>query len=51
MKEDIGETTNRAGSNAEKVNELDRLLTTYLKEVYAQLPIHKSTGETVAYPK
>ena len=51
IKQDIGETTNRVRSNPEKVDELAQVLTIYLKEVDAQLPIHKSTGETVAYPR
>ena len=50
IKEDIGETTNQAESNPEKLNELAQVLTAYLREVDAQLPVHKSTGEMVAYP-
>ncbi len=47
---DIGETHNLAKSNPKKVKELSGILTSYLKEVDAQLPKHKSTGKTVAYP-
>lgn len=47
---DIGEADNQAESNPEKVKELADVLTSFLKEVDAQLPVHKSTGEQVSYP-
>lgn len=46
----IGETTNMADTNPKKVQELSKVLTSYLKEVDAQLPTHKDSGEVVAYP-
>lgn len=50
IKNDIGETHNLIDTNPEKVKVLSGILTSYLKEVDAQLPSHKSSGETVAYP-
>ena len=48
---DIGETHNLIESNPEKVKELANILTSYLVEVDAQMPAHKSSGEKVAYPR
>ncbi len=50
LKEDIGETHNRFDEQIEKVEELAGELTAYLKEVKAQMPIDKSTGERIEYP-
>lgn len=50
LKEDIGETTNMAETNSSKLSELAKVLTDYLKEVEAQMPIDKATGEVVEYP-
>ena len=47
---DISETQNLAETNPNKVKELAGILTSYLKEVDAQLPSHKATGEQVSYP-
>lgn len=49
IKEDIGETTNLAATNAEKRRELALILTNYLKSVDAQMPTHKSSGKPVAW--
>ena len=48
--EDIGESNNLANTNSTKVEELSAVLSSYLKEVDAQLPAHKLTGIKVAYP-
>lgn len=50
IKDDIGETTNRATDSSEKLKELALVLTNYLKQVDAQMPIDKSTGKVVEYP-
>lgn len=50
IKNDIGETQNMVEAQPEKAKELADILTTFLKEVDAQLPSHKSSGEKVAYP-
>lgn len=47
---DIGETKNLVNEHPEKVAELSTILTSYLKEVDAQFPVHKTTGTTVAFP-
>ncbi|MEC3906732.1 sulfatase [Tamlana sp. 2201CG12-4] len=48
--EDIEEKDNRAVTESDKVKALASVLTTYLKDVDAQMPSHKATGEKVAYP-
>jgi len=50
LKEDIGETENLWEQNQEKAKELAEILTNYLKDVDAQIPVSKSTGEKVPYP-
>ena len=50
LKEDIGETENLLEQNTEKSKELAETLTNHLKDVDAQMPIDKKTGELVAYP-
>jgi arylsulfatase A-like enzyme len=50
LKQDIGETKNLASENSEKARDLAAVLTLYLKEVKAQMPIDKKTGEQVEYP-
>ncbi|UNY97461.1 sulfatase [Zhouia spongiae] len=50
ISEDIGELNNLAEKNPEKAKELATLLSDYLREVGAQLPINKETQETMAYP-
>lgn len=50
LKEDIGESVNRTNDSPEKLKELARVLTNYLKQVDAQMPIDKSTGKVVEYP-
>lgn len=50
IKEDIGETTNLIENNPEKAKELAKVLSDYLKDVDAQMPIDKNTGEKVEYP-
>ena len=48
--EDLGEQNNLAAKKPGKVKELASLLTAHLKEVMAQMPIHKESGNPVAYP-
>lgn len=48
--QDIGETTNLADSEHEKLKELAKKLTDYLKSVNAQMPMDKITGEKVRWP-
>ncbi|WP_242067879.1 sulfatase [Cyclobacterium marinum] len=50
IREDIGEESNLAATKPEKVKELAAILSAHLKEVEAQMPIHKESGKTVAYP-
>lgn len=50
IKEDIGEAHEVSSENPEKVRELAAALTQYLKEVNAQMPRYKATGEMVPYP-
>ncbi len=50
LKEDIGETRNRASDSSEKLKELALVLTNYLKQVNAQMPVDKATGRVVEYP-
>jgi hypothetical protein len=45
IKEDIGETTNLIEENPEKSKELAKVLSDYLKDVDAQMPIDKNTGK------
>ena len=50
LAEDISEKSNLAESNHEKLNELSGILTNFLKEANAAMPINKTTGEEVKYP-
>jgi len=50
IKEDIGETKNLVAENPEVVRELAAILTNYLKNVKAQMPIDRATREMVEYP-
>jgi len=50
LKEDIGEQHDLVASNPEKVRELAIVLSDYLIEVNAQMPIHKNTGLEVSSP-
>ncbi|EAR02039.1 sulfatase-like hydrolase/transferase [Maribacter sp. HTCC2170] len=50
LKRDIGETKNLVAEESDKVKELASVLTNHLKDVKAQMPIEKSTGERVPYP-
>jgi arylsulfatase A-like enzyme len=50
LKEDIGESTNLVEENPEKTRELAKVLSDYLKNVDAQMPVDKRTGEKVEYP-
>lgn len=47
---DIGETTDLFEDNPEKAKELAGVLSKYLKDVGAQMPIDKATGGKVEYP-
>ena len=50
LKEDIGEQHDLAASNPEKVKEMATVLSDYLQEVNAQMPIHKETDLRVSLP-
>jgi arylsulfatase A-like enzyme len=50
LAEDIGESNNLAAANKEKLSELARNLSDYLKSVDAQMPINKTTQKTVSWP-
>jgi arylsulfatase A-like enzyme len=50
LAEDIGETTNRATDQPEKLKQLAAVLTRHLKKVEAQMPTDKATGKLVEYP-
>ncbi len=50
INDDISETTNLAEAEQEVVKALARWLSNYLREVYAQMPVDKATGETVPFP-
>jgi len=50
LKKDIGEHNNLALSNPKKVKELAKILTDYLIEVKAQMPVHRNTGKRASYP-
>jgi len=50
IKEDIGELNNLVDKNQEKATELVTILTNYLKEVNAQIPRDKKTGEQIPFP-
>lgn len=47
---DIGESDDKAASNADKVEELAEVLTSFLKQVDAQLPTRRSSRKQVSYP-
>ncbi|AYN68922.1 DUF4976 domain-containing protein [Euzebyella marina] len=51
LKEDIGETNNLVADNREKTKELAVDLSTYLKDVDAQMPFYKDNGTIVPYPE
>ena len=50
IKNDIGETKNLVEAQPEKAKDLSEILTTFLEEVEAQMPSHKSSGKRVSYP-
>jgi arylsulfatase A-like enzyme len=50
LSEDLGEEHNLAGERPELVAELARQLRDYLREVDAQMPLDKETGEPVPLP-
>ena len=50
LKNDIGETTNLASKESSKLNELAKVLSDFLRESGAQLPIEKKTNKTIPYP-
>jgi len=50
IKEDIGETKNLLEENPKKAKELAQVLTERLKDMDAQMPIDKTTGDPVEYP-
>ncbi|SMG42164.1 sulfatase [Arenibacter troitsensis] len=50
IKEDIGETRNLVKEQPEKARELAKILSDYLRNVEAQIPSRKDTGEQIAYP-
>lgn len=50
IQEDIGELTNQAGQQPQKVKELAQKLGNYLRSVDAQRPSLKATGQLIAWP-
>ncbi|MDN5202295.1 sulfatase [Fulvivirgaceae bacterium BMA10] len=48
--DDIGETTNLVDQEPEKVRELAKVLSDHLRDVEAQMPTYKSSGEVVPWP-
>ncbi|MEO1011651.1 MAG: sulfatase [Bacteroidota bacterium] len=50
LKEDIGETENLVVSRPEKVTELAKVLSDHLRNVKAQMPSKKDTGERISFP-
>lgn len=50
IREDIGEKVDLSDRMPEKVKELSRLLTEYLKERNAQRPVYRSSGKPIPYP-
>ena len=50
LKQDIGETSNRAKTSPRKLAEMAKILSDYLRSVNAQMPIDKKTGKVVEWP-
>ncbi|GGW28207.1 sulfatase [Arenibacter certesii] len=50
LKDDIGETKNLVEEEPEKAKELAKILSDYLREVEAQIPAKKESGEQIPYP-
>lgn len=50
IKDDIGEHHNLVETEPEKSRELANVLSHYLREVKAQMPVEKATGKIVPYP-
>ncbi len=50
IKEDIGETENQATKRPKKTKELAKILSDYLTEVAAQMPVYKKNGKIVPMP-
>ncbi len=50
LSNDIGEQFNLASKRSEKTVKLSKLLTQYLKNYQAQLPVNKQTGKMVLWP-
>ncbi|WP_136468328.1 sulfatase [Flagellimonas onchidii] len=50
LKTDIGETKNVSSEHPEIVGELSKILSDHLRNVNAQMPSYKNTGEAVPYP-
>ena len=50
IREDIGEQVDLSARMPEKVQELSRLLSDYLKERNAQRPAYRSSGKPIPYP-
>jgi len=50
LTEDIGETTNLAEKEPEKLVEMAGLLADYLRKIETQMPVYKETVEPVKYP-
>ena len=51
ISEDIGERVNLISQNPVKAKELAEVLANYLQDVKAQMPQHKTDGQTVKYPR
>lgn len=50
IKDDIGEQHNLVETEPKKSRELAKVLSDYLREVKAQMPVEKATGKIVPYP-
>ena len=50
IREDISEKRNLAPGDPDRTAEYSSILSSYLRNVDAQMPIHKSTGKQVAWP-
>lgn len=50
LKDDIGESKNLIKEQPGKAKELAKIVSDYLREVRAQIPSYKTTGEKVPYP-
>jgi arylsulfatase A-like enzyme len=50
LKNDISESTNRAKEESEKLSEMSKILSNFLRESKAQFPISKETNNVIVFP-